>query len=446
MHCHWRQNLYHSDWQAASGLSEEMRKFILKDKREIFPFHEPARRLRVLNKPLWLHQRDLLASYVTEEREIDSFNEIDFQRVETLVYRDNLFFDQFFLEDFIQRARASHKACRVAFALDDRAIASHAIHLQQGIHHDPEWDVYVADMWYYPYGIERNVRPLVVDTEAREMGYYHVPTHMSNAMGDLVYQVPAKAFCSIEHWVHTITANVIFGVYANGARLDREIELSLAKNLRVLWRAMLERKQVLSSSEVVHIGRNCSIDPSVIIRGPTYIGDNVSIGPGAVIDVCVIGNDVSIGTGSQVHLSVVSDRCFLPFRAALFMTLMMEDSMVAQNTCLQFCSIGRGTFIGAGNTFTDFNLVPKPIRAVNGGGLGETGMPVLGGCVGHHCFIGSGMVVLPARAIESDVVLFASPERRVIDRTIYYEDSDHFAIEGAEDLHSRMYGLPPDER
>ncbi|HHN93895.1 MAG TPA: hypothetical protein ENK17_03930 [Anaerolineae bacterium] len=138
-------------------------------------------------------------------------------------------------------------------------------------------------------------------------------------------------------------------------------------------------------------------------------------------------------------MSVVSDRCFLPFRASLFMTTMMEDSMVAQNTCLQFCSVGRDTFIGAGNTFTDFNLVPKPIRAVNGEELGETGMPVLGGCVGNNCFIGSGMVVYPARAIESDVVLFATAERRVIDKNVYYEDSDHFSIRDGDKLHPRNY-------
>ncbi len=414
-----------------------MRKIILRNRYRIFPFNEPARDLRVLNKPLWLYQRDVLARHVTEEREVDSLAEVDSRRVETLVYRDNLFFDQFFLDEFIQRARESGKACQVAFALDDRAIKSHAIHLQRGIH--IEGDVYVADMWYYPHGIEPNVHPLVIDTEAREMGYYHVPTHMSNRRGDLVYQVPTRAFCSIEHWVHTITANVIFGVYAQAARRDRELEDSVGKQLRILWRAMLERKQALSSSELVHIGRNCSIDPTAIIRGPTYIGDHVSIGPGVVVDVSVIGDNVDIMTGGQVMLSVVSDRCFLPFRAALFMSVMMIDSMVAQNTCLQFCSIGRGTFIGAGNTFTDFNLVPKPIRAVHGEELEETGMPVVGGCVGHHCFIGSGLVVYPARAIESDVILLASPERRVIDRNVYYESSDHLAIKGGANLHSRMY-------
>jgi carbonic anhydrase/acetyltransferase-like protein (isoleucine patch superfamily) len=414
-----------------------MRKVILRDRNKIFPFNEPARELRVLNKPLWLHQRDVLASRATEEREVDSLAEVDARQVETLVYRDNLFFDQFFLDEFIRRAQESGEACRVAFALDDPAIKAHAIHMQQGIRHEGE--VYVADMWFFPRGVEPTVRPLVMDTGAHEMGYYHVPTHMSNARGDLVYQVPTRAFCSIEHWVHTITANVIFGALANGARLDCDIEQNAGTQLRLLWRSVLERKQLHSSSAVVHVGRNCSIDPTAVVKGPTYVGDNVSIGPGAVVDVSVIGDNVSIGQGGQVQWSVVSDRCFLPFRAALFMTVMMEDSMVAQNTCLQFCSIGRGTFIGAGNTFTDFNVVSKPIRAMYGEKLEEAGMPVLGGCVGHNCYIGSGLVVYPARAIESDVILFASPERRVIDRTVYYEDSDHFAIQDGEYLHNRVY-------
>ncbi|MDY7078592.1 MAG: multidrug transporter [Chloroflexota bacterium] len=414
-----------------------MRKVILRDQRKIFPFNEPARELRVLNKPLWLYQRDLCAPYITEEREVDSLSDIDSRRVETLVYRDNLFFDQFFLRDFIQQAQGAGKACRVAFALDDNAINTHAAHLQRGIQR--EGNVYVADMWYFPYGVEPNVRPLVINTGAHEMGYYHVPTHMSNSLGDLVYQVPIKAFCSIEHWVHTITANVIFGVMANGARLDIASE-SIGKQLKMLWRAMLERRNVHTSSEVVYVGRNCSIDPTAIIKGPTYIGNNVSIGPGAVIDISIIGDNVSIAQGGQVQWSVVSDRCFLPFRAAIFSSVMMEDGMLAQNTCLQFCSVGRGTFIGAGSTFTDFSLVPsKPIRAIYDGKPSDTGMPVLGGCVGHNCFVGSGMVVHPARAIESDAIVFASPERRVINRTVYYEDSDHLTLEGGADLHTRMY-------
>jgi len=417
-----------------------MRKIILRDRRPIPPFNEPARDLRVLNKPLWLHQRDLLAPYVTQEREVDSFDEIEPRRVETLIYRENLFFDQEFLEAFLSKARQLGKACRVAFPLDDMAIVEHATPLQRTIRR--EGNLYVTDMWYFPFGLEDNVRPLVMHTEPREVGYYHVPTHMSDEMGDLVYQVPTRAFMAIETWVHVLLANVVFGVFARGARLERDVERSVGLQLRLLWRAVLEQKQVLSSSAVVHVGRNCSIDPSAVIRGPTTIGDNVTIGPGVVIDNCIIGNNVDISQGCQLMLSVVSDRCFLPFRASLFMTVLMEDSMVAQNTCLQLCCVGRNSFIGAGSTFTDFNLIPKPLRILYEGRLETTGMPVLGGCVGHNCRIGSGMVVYPARTIESDTVLVPLPERRIIRDNVTYEDSDLHKITDGPRLHPRIYPRP----
>jgi carbonic anhydrase/acetyltransferase-like protein (isoleucine patch superfamily) len=138
-------------------------------------------------------------------------------------------------------------------------------------------------------------------------------------------------------------------------------------------------------------------------------------------------------------LSVVGDGSFLPFRGSLFMTSMMDNSMVAQNTCLQMCVIGRHTFVGAGSTFTDFNLLSSPIRTLDGkGALNLANRPVLGGCVGHNCRIGSGMVVFPARTIESDTVLFATHERRVIDRNISYEESDHLKLPNAH-LHKRLY-------
>jgi carbonic anhydrase/acetyltransferase-like protein (isoleucine patch superfamily) len=421
-----------------------MRKIILLDRRKIAPFNERARDLRILNKPLWLHQRDLLVPYVSSEREIDTFDEISNERVETLVYRENLFFDEHFLDAFITKARKLGKACRVAFPLDDSAISEHAIPLQRTIRR--EGNYYVSDMWYFPFGLEENVRPLVMHTEPREVGYYHVPTHMSDQMGDLIYYVPTKAFMAIEAWLHVLLANVVFGAFAEGARLEKSVERSLATQIKMLWHSLLEQKQFLSSSAVVKVGKNCSIDPDVIIRGPTTIGDNVTIGPGAVIDNCIIGNNVDIAQGCQLMLSVVGDRCFLPFRASLFMTVMMDASMVAQNTCLQLCCVGRGSFIGAGNTFTDFNLVPKPIRVIRADGLEESSMPVLGGCVGHNCRIGSGMIVYPARTIESDSILFASPERRVISKNISYEESDIHKIPGGTDLHGRMYDPKADDR
>jgi carbonic anhydrase/acetyltransferase-like protein (isoleucine patch superfamily) len=144
-----------------------------------------------------------------------------------------------------------------------------------------------------------------------------------------------------------------------------------------------------------------------------------------VINASVIGDNVNVMQGVQLMLSVVGDGCYLPFRSALFMTTLMENSMVAQNACLQMCVIGRDTFIGAGNTFTDFNLMAKPIKVMHKEELLDVGLPVIGGCVGHNCRIGSGHTIYPARSIESDVVLFAKQEGTIIAKNVKYEDSDH---------------------
>ena len=113
--------------------------------------------------------------------------------------------------------------------------------------------------------------------------------------------------------------------------------------------------------------------------------------------------------------------------------------MVAQNSCLQMCVVGRGSFIGAGNTFTDFNLVDRPVRSHFGGKLEETGMTALGGAVGHNVRIGSGLVIFPARMIDSDVILFASSDRRVIQKNVMWEESDHLKLNRGETLHPRLY-------
>lgn len=414
-----------------------MRKIILRDRRKIPPFNEPARDLSVLNKPLWLHHRDILGSYTTEEREVESINEIEKDREETLVYRDNLYFDDVFIEEFITRAKDSGKACQVAFALDDRAITGQAIYLQRGIRRQGNY--FVADLWYYPYGIEPVVRPLVIDTAPRRIGFYHVPTHMSDAYGDLVYHLPTKPFLSIEHWMHILHANIDFGIFAIGARYENRLNKDAGLALKLLWRGMLERKQVLTTSGIVEMGKGCDIDPTAVIQGPSFIGNNVNIGPGVIVRNCIIGDNVTIDHGCQLMLSVVGNGTFLPFRAALYRTVLMPECMVAQNTCLQMCVVGRESFIGAGSTFTDFYLVDRPIRALFGGRLEETGMTAIGGAVGHNVRIGSGMIVMPARMIESDVILIPSAERRIIDTNIYYEDSDHLKIKNGEQLHPRKF-------
>jgi carbonic anhydrase/acetyltransferase-like protein (isoleucine patch superfamily) len=414
-----------------------MLKIILPAPNPVMPFCEPARDLRIQNEPLWLHQRNLLAPYATRELELKAGMRMPPVREATIVYRDNLYFDEGYLRAFMSEAVRRKRPVRAAFSAEDPAFREHALPLSTS--YTPAGSIYLADLWYYPNGPVADSEPLVIDLQGREVGYYHVPTYMADQSGDLVFQVPLRALIAIDSWVHVFLADVVFGLFARGARFEKRLAQDPAFKMRILGKAVYEGRQILECSELVKMGKNCVIDPRAIIHGPTTIGDNVTIGAGAVIENCIIGNNVNISQDVQLMLSVVGDGAFLPFRAALFMTTIMENSMIAQNTCLQMCVIGRNTFIGAGSTWTDYNLIPAPIRARDGrGDLNVSNRPVVGGAVGHNCRIGSGLVIYPARTIESDVVLAASRERRVIDRDVHYEDSDHHRFKAAR-LHQALY-------
>ncbi len=422
-----------------------MWKIILHEPRHIHPFNEPARDLRIQNRPLWVWQRDVLAPYTDREITLQPGQAMPPLEGEILIYRDNLFFDAHYVEAFLQEARKRGRPVRAAFTLENPTFREHMLPLSRSYTQQGEY--YLADFWYYPEGlVSEPAEPLVVDMQSREIGYHHVPPYIAKELGDLTFYVPLRSFIAIDSWVHIFVADVVMGLFARGARFEDRLKRDPLFKLRILFKAMLEGKQVLQSSELVKIGRNCVIDPTAVIHGPTTIGDNVTIGAGVVIDNSIIGNNVNISQGCQVLLSVVGDGSFLPFRASLFMTTFMENSTVAQNTCLQLCVVGRNSFIGAGTTFTDFNLLGKPIRARNAEGkLEETPYIVLGGCVGHNVRIGSGFVIYPARTIESDVVLIAREERHIIKTDIRYEDSDHHAYPPGTHRHRRMYPRQDEE-
>ncbi len=409
-----------------------MRKLIIEDKRHVLPFNEPARELTVLNKPLWLAQRDALAPYCNVEFTIPAFENIPRDNEESIVYRDNLFFDDEYIKEFLRVAKSTGRACRAAFSADDRAMMTYAHPLARGFEEgfDTRKNIpyYMADLWYFPRGYSLEITPVVVDSGGAELGYYSVPSYMSNR-GNLTHFLTKRSLLSIEGWVHLFYANVVMGIFSLGHRFEEKLEHSNFYRLKILWKALLEQKQILSCSELVHVGEGSIIDPTAIIQGPTWIGKDCTIGPGATIGNCYIGDGVNVAQGCNVMLSVIGDGCFLPFRSSLFMTALMQNTIVAQNTCLQMCMIGRDSFIGAGTTFTDFNLLPTPLKVeASDGMLEQVPQVVLGGCVGHNCRLGSGLVIYPARMIESDVVLFSTPMRRIIRKNISYEESDHHEL------------------
>ena len=173
-----------------------MLKIILQSRRPIVPFNEPARDLRVQNKPLWLSQRDVLARYTSREMELPPGAPLPQVHEPCIVYRDNLWFEENYMRAFIEAARKANRPVRAAFSIKDAAFREHILPLS--LSYTPAGELYLADLWYYPRGPEPGAEPLVIDLQAREIGYYHIPLYMAAAHGDLTYQVPLRSLIAIE--------------------------------------------------------------------------------------------------------------------------------------------------------------------------------------------------------------------------------------------------------
>lgn len=414
-----------------------MRKVTIRKPRFIAPFNEPASKLRTLNKSLAQWQRDLLEPYAGPDLAVDHFYDAPRDSTETLVIGENLWFDQPFLSYFMEESKRRRTATRATFRASDPA------YLQQGLKtltksYEKYGDLYAVDLWYFPQGITDQTEAVIIPSEARDVGYHQIPTYMGGPNGDLMWWLPQRAVCPIDSWIHLFFANIVFGIFAQASRVETRSTSDALFRLNAVARALVERKNLTASSAYVKIGKNCSIDPSTVFQGPVTIGDNVTVGPGCVITQCVIGNNVTLTHSNHLHMCVISDNCFFPFGAGASFSLFMEGASAAHSAAIEMSVIGRNSYIGSGTIFTDFNLLPTPMRAMDNSHLIEIDMPVLGVCVGHNVRLGSGLLVYPGRMIESDVVLIPSPTRRVIMKNISYEESDHHAMLGA-DRHPRKY-------
>ena len=55
---------------------------------------------------------------------------------------------------------------------------------------------------------------------------------------------------AIDSWVHIFIADMVFGLFARGARFEKRANEELAFKLKIIGKAIYEGRQVLECSEV----------------------------------------------------------------------------------------------------------------------------------------------------------------------------------------------------
>lgn len=123
---------------------------------------------------------------------------------------------------------------------------------------------------------------------------------------------------------------------------------------------------VANSAEVIGdviIGDNCYIGPGVKLRGDytsIRIGNNTSIQENCIIHamgggICTIGNNVTVGHGAIIHGSTIQDNCIIGMGAIL------TDNVLIKEWCL----IGAGALVPEGKIIEEGSLaIGVPAKVV----------------------------------------------------------------------------------
>lgn len=406
-----------------------MRRYILETKQVIHPFESPASRLPVLNRTIFEHQEDVFTQLEIKENPffISSLEEISPSTSQTLVYRDDIYFNKEIVLEFLKKASTIGKPSRLAFLDTDPCFSVHISSLQHNMEH--VGNLYMGDFFFFPAGAqEKDFFPIVIDTESISLPCFSLPSSESGvgqklsgsplvAVPPLYLQVPRLSYIAIKHWTHLLFANFTWGIHCQARQPDTGFGNQHATLRKIL-------SYLRKGRGPVHIGRDCQIDPTATIIGPTTIGDGVVIGPNVTIAAGHIGDHAVLEPGCTVWFGVLGARSSLLANRNLIMSCVMSDSII--NTDLRYSIVGNHSFLGGGSHITDCILRnadegdPKlnspMVKVLAGKEIVNSGYYILGPAIGNRVKIGAGVIVYPGRVIKSDSIILSNQGCNIIDR------------------------------
>jgi acetyltransferase-like isoleucine patch superfamily enzyme len=413
-----------------------MRRYILQTKQVIHPFELPAAKLPVLNKTIFEHQEDLFTQLNIKEKPfyISSLEEVIPSTSQTLVYRDDIYFNKELVLEFLNKASAIGKPARLAFLDTDPCFSVHTYYPQYNLEHVR--NLYLGDIFFFPAGAQerdsipmmRDFVPIIIDTESRSLSCFSMPSlepgsgqRISNtplaSVPPLQLQVPRLSYVAIKHWTQLLFANFTWGIYCQISQLSAEIQ-----NKNVVPRKI---PSYLSKRRgPIHIGRDCQIDPTATIIGPTTIGDGVVIGPNVTVAAGYIGDHAVLEPSCTVWFGILGARSSLLANRNIIMSCVMNDSII--NSDIRFSIVGSHSFLGAGSHITDCILRnadegdPKMnapmVKVLIGKEIVNSGYYILGPAIGNRVKIGSGVIIYPGRVIKSGSLILPNQGYNIVDR------------------------------
>jgi acetyltransferase-like isoleucine patch superfamily enzyme len=370
-----------------------VRAYVLASSKAIAPFGDLARDLPIGGfDSLSRWQADLFARFRIERIEVAEASQIPSDGAPKIVVRDDVLFTRRVLKSFLERWKnGGYRSVRLALPI--RSTFIECFDALQDFERTEEHALF--DLW----GVSANGsfdpragEPLPVLYEERVVDF-PVPERITG-LSSWRHPITTSVCLHVRHWLHVLQANrlaiqirwvdtVVRRPFWTGWMLLRAL---LFERGRMLWRVLASANQ---------IGRNVDIHPTACVEG-SIVGDGAKIGAQALVRCSIIGEGATVEERANVAYSVIGARTYVSKYTLVYSSVTMEEANVGAS--MQMCLVGRRAATTPRTTPLD--VIPgQTIKVKADGEIVDTGLRVLGPCIGHDAFVGADTYVAPGRMI-----------------------------------------------
>ena len=343
----------------------------------------------VLGRPLEAHQREAIERSGCELRDVRSTDEIPEQRY--VVFDEDLFFSQEFVQSVLQHAQGSSVSLRFGLApnrFNERFILPHD--------RDPSE------------ALRFNMR-YVASSDGRFADTV-IPQQVFASQVDLPEQVVCGAMYSCDQCA------VFISRIASPFHL---LQVNLAENFKRLikvrrwtsnWAEMLapihSRLYVRALKSLNRRGKRCRVHPTAVIEN-AVLEDDVIVGAYAVIRHSYVAAGTTVEDHACVTHSVLGRRNVIKSGNHVDLSMTYDDVFLIHGP-YQFSIFGRAAAVFAVIN-CDIRLDRKTISIPTDVGILDSRQPLLGIAYGHHAKVGGGNIIAAGRIVPNHKVIAPPP-------------------------------------
>lgn len=109
-------------------------------------------------------------------------------------------------------------------------------------------------------------------------------------------------------------------------------------------------------SGVLTVGKNVKVEHGVRIIGPCYLGDNVTVCKGTILDSCIIAKNTTIDKGVLIKNSVIMDGCKIGWQSEIRGSIISDKCTIEEDVKINQSIIGDNTTIRIHSEISDISI------------------------------------------------------------------------------------------